>query len=352
MRGSVDRQAISRTHASADFRKCSASAAEIRWQPVVARAVWQDHSLSSAPTTPPRPFDVTTAFPLLARLARTATRLHPRPGTPSPQDSSIGGTLLWPADPARAYNDGLAEGYAAEKETSLIDAYYWRPAMLELAWARTCVSLTLRTHCCSPTTPSTMSSPPWCCTTCRTGGPTPRKQVCRARNGSGLLVETRRRRDQLKRRHFVGVSGCGGAKLEGAVGVEQDPHMRIGVVEKPHAQTRSAVDPVMLPRPPHSIQSRDGLSVGPPLRTPHSTALPDFSPIQKTEIVLNEFNDGSVHRRKVAGVHRTLNILGRKRLGALGPDRLRSPIPTRTVALTSRASATPGIDSLLPPPAF
>ncbi|MFI6866243.1 hypothetical protein [Nocardia sp. NPDC050406] len=54
--------------------------------------------MTSTPTTPPRPFDVTTVFPQLAPLARTATRLHPRPGSPSPQDSSIGGPLLWPAD--------------------------------------------------------------------------------------------------------------------------------------------------------------------------------------------------------------------------------------------------------------
>ncbi|MER5756547.1 hypothetical protein [Streptomyces sp. NPDC002088] len=48
-------------------------------------------------TTPPRPADVTAVFPSLARLARTATRLHPRPGSPSRHDSSIGGPLLWPA---------------------------------------------------------------------------------------------------------------------------------------------------------------------------------------------------------------------------------------------------------------
>ncbi|MFI8326969.1 hypothetical protein [Streptomyces sp. NPDC085529] len=54
--------------------------------------------MNSTPTTPPRPLDVTTVFPQLAPLARTATRLHPRRGTPSPQDSSIGGPLLWPAD--------------------------------------------------------------------------------------------------------------------------------------------------------------------------------------------------------------------------------------------------------------
>lgn len=118
--------------------------------------------------------------------------------------------------------------------------------------------------------------------------------------------------------------------------------MRIGVVEKPHAQTRSAIDPIMLPRPPHSIQSRDGLSVQPPLRTPHSTALTDFSPVQKTEIVLHEFNDRSVHRRKVARLHRTLNILGCKRFGALGSGRPHSPIPARTVALNVPAPARPG----------
>ncbi|MFE9815853.1 hypothetical protein [Streptomyces sp. NPDC005773] len=49
-------------------------------------------------TTPPRPFDVTALFPQLAPLARTATRLHPRPGSPTVHDSSVGGPLLWPAD--------------------------------------------------------------------------------------------------------------------------------------------------------------------------------------------------------------------------------------------------------------
>ncbi|MGK3944832.1 hypothetical protein ABK046_41290 [Streptomyces caeruleatus] len=49
-------------------------------------------------TTPPRPLDVTALFPQLAPLARTATRLHPRPGSPTPYDSSVGGPLLWPAD--------------------------------------------------------------------------------------------------------------------------------------------------------------------------------------------------------------------------------------------------------------
>ncbi|MFI8966146.1 hypothetical protein ACIGO8_28990 [Streptomyces sp. NPDC053493] len=49
-------------------------------------------------TTPPRTVDVAAVFPSLVPLARTATRLHPRPGSPTPHDSSIGGPLLWPAD--------------------------------------------------------------------------------------------------------------------------------------------------------------------------------------------------------------------------------------------------------------
>lgn len=49
-------------------------------------------------TTPPRPVDIAAVFPEFAPLARTTTRLHPRPGAPGVQDSSVGGPLLWPAD--------------------------------------------------------------------------------------------------------------------------------------------------------------------------------------------------------------------------------------------------------------
>lgn len=49
-------------------------------------------------TTPPRPVDVAAVLPQLAPLARSATRLHPRPGSPAARDSSVGGPLLWPAD--------------------------------------------------------------------------------------------------------------------------------------------------------------------------------------------------------------------------------------------------------------
>lgn len=49
-------------------------------------------------TTVPRPFDPVSLFPELAAHARTATRLHPRPGRPSATGSHVGGPLLWPAD--------------------------------------------------------------------------------------------------------------------------------------------------------------------------------------------------------------------------------------------------------------
>ncbi|WP_405792015.1 hypothetical protein [Streptomyces sp. NBC_01506] len=51
-------------------------------------------------TTPPRPLDVEALFPELAAHRGTTTRLHPRPGSPSVSDSSVGGPLLWPVDEA------------------------------------------------------------------------------------------------------------------------------------------------------------------------------------------------------------------------------------------------------------
>ncbi|MFJ7900703.1 hypothetical protein ACIQ6V_09445 [Streptomyces sp. NPDC096198] len=72
-------------------------------------------------TTPPRPLDVTALFPQLAPLARTATRLHPRAGSPSPQDSSVGGPLLWPADEPWPYCDGPHEWDGVNEPTSAED---------------------------------------------------------------------------------------------------------------------------------------------------------------------------------------------------------------------------------------
>ncbi|MCF2131382.1 hypothetical protein L1I79_33905 [Strepomyces sp. STD 3.1] len=69
-------------------------------------------------TTPPRPFDVTALFPQLAPLARTATRLHPRAGSPSRHDSSVGGPLLWPAGEPWPYCDGPHEWDGVNEPTS------------------------------------------------------------------------------------------------------------------------------------------------------------------------------------------------------------------------------------------
>lgn len=49
-------------------------------------------------TTPPRPADILGVVPELADFARMTTRLHPRRGTPTAMESSIGGPLLWPSD--------------------------------------------------------------------------------------------------------------------------------------------------------------------------------------------------------------------------------------------------------------
>lgn len=64
-------------------------------------------------TTPPRPVDVAALFPQLAPLARTATRLHPRPGAPTVHDSSVGGPLLWPADEPWPHCEGPHDKRAA-----------------------------------------------------------------------------------------------------------------------------------------------------------------------------------------------------------------------------------------------
>ncbi|WP_144120048.1 hypothetical protein [Catellatospora sichuanensis] len=51
-------------------------------------------------TSRARPLDLVELFPGLAAFARTATRLHPRPGAPEITGSHVGGPLLWPAGEA------------------------------------------------------------------------------------------------------------------------------------------------------------------------------------------------------------------------------------------------------------
>jgi hypothetical protein len=49
-------------------------------------------------TTPPRPLDPEELFPELRDFRLRTVRLHPRQGKPGPQDSSVGGPMLWPAE--------------------------------------------------------------------------------------------------------------------------------------------------------------------------------------------------------------------------------------------------------------
>ncbi|MEU3103390.1 hypothetical protein [Streptomyces griseoflavus] len=63
--------------------------------------VQQDSALAprtGPPPLAPLPFEVEAAFPEPAGTAREVTLLHLRAGRPGPDDSSIGGPLLWPAD--------------------------------------------------------------------------------------------------------------------------------------------------------------------------------------------------------------------------------------------------------------
>ncbi|MFD4637297.1 hypothetical protein ACFWN2_08290 [Lentzea sp. NPDC058436] len=86
-----------------------------------------------ARTSPPRPVDVARHLPGLAPLARTAVRLHPRPGAPTAADSSAGGPLLWPAgEPwptCAVHADSFVEG------ASVSDVFARRRILTE-AWAR------------------------------------------------------------------------------------------------------------------------------------------------------------------------------------------------------------------------
>ncbi|MFD3944522.1 hypothetical protein [Streptomyces sp. NPDC058579] len=85
------------------------------------------------PTTPYRPLDITIPFPELAAHARTATLLHPRRGTPTAADSSVGGPLLWPADeawPVCGTAHGRVYGVRPERARRyerMVEAAYARP---------------------------------------------------------------------------------------------------------------------------------------------------------------------------------------------------------------------------------
>ena len=84
-------------------------------------------------TTPPRPVDLAAHLPAMASLARTAVRLHPRPGEPTAADSSIGGPLLWPA---REPWPTCAEHAGPFLEGASVPDVMARRRILTQAWAR------------------------------------------------------------------------------------------------------------------------------------------------------------------------------------------------------------------------
>lgn len=88
-------------------------------------------------TTPPRPVDIAAVFPELRGYARTATRLHPRPGTPTRADSSVGGPLLWPASEPWPSCTGPHEGNAVS-----VASVRRRRAILTAGWASGTLQLT------------------------------------------------------------------------------------------------------------------------------------------------------------------------------------------------------------------
>jgi hypothetical protein len=49
-------------------------------------------------TPPPSPIDMPRVFPQVTTFARTTIRLHPRKRSPTVEQSSVGGPLLWPVD--------------------------------------------------------------------------------------------------------------------------------------------------------------------------------------------------------------------------------------------------------------
>ncbi|AGZ42536.1 hypothetical protein [Actinoplanes friuliensis] len=85
-------------------------------------------------TTPPRPVDIAQVFPELREHTLVATRLHPRPGAPTVNDSSVGGPLLWPADEPWPMCDASSHDTATLLRPQTVRR---RRAILGAAWART-----------------------------------------------------------------------------------------------------------------------------------------------------------------------------------------------------------------------
>ncbi|MGI5455448.1 hypothetical protein ACQEWB_20175 [Streptomyces sp. CA-249302] len=83
-------------------------------------------------TTPSRPVDIEAVFPELRLHVAKATRLHPRPGSPAPTDSSVGGPLLWPADEPWL----VCAASHRKSRGELLENVRQRRRVLEAAWTR------------------------------------------------------------------------------------------------------------------------------------------------------------------------------------------------------------------------
>jgi hypothetical protein len=83
-------------------------------------------------TTPERPVDIEEIFPELGRYRRTSTRLHPRAGSPKPDESSVAGPFLWPAAepwPVCTAVHGKGTGHRladVRRERAILDAAWQR----------------------------------------------------------------------------------------------------------------------------------------------------------------------------------------------------------------------------------
>ncbi|MEU5874676.1 hypothetical protein AB0A73_24315 [Glycomyces sp. NPDC047369] len=83
-------------------------------------------------TTPDRPYDLVAIWPELAKLARTAVRLHPRHGDPAAEQSSIGGPLLWPVDEPWPTCSGPHEWNSLQT----LDEVFEERRIMDLTWSK------------------------------------------------------------------------------------------------------------------------------------------------------------------------------------------------------------------------
>ena len=114
------------------------------------------------------------------------------------------------------------------------------------------------------------------------------------------------------------VALVGVAVLEGSLGVEQDPHLNIGVVAEPDAHAGGAVATQVLPGPPDRFQAGDRFGVAPPVRAPLVLpGDPHLAPIQPHQIVPDELVERGEHqpRRLTAVVSSSSQLGGAAGLG-------------------------------------